>query len=69
MQYRTSDRFTARRSLDPDCLREHADVRLSDDSVFHSMLGLGDVTSGAYDHGLDLFASCTRPPVIATWSD
>ncbi|MDF5983326.1 hypothetical protein P4056_24405 [Pseudomonas aeruginosa] len=35
--------------------------RLSQDNLFHSMLGLLEVRTGAYDPGLDLFASAVRP--------
>ncbi|MBE1183159.1 hypothetical protein IH741_25950, partial [Escherichia coli] len=36
----------------------------SQDNLFHSMLGLLEVRTGAYDPGLDLFAPCRAPEVL-----
>ena len=47
--------------LDSGCLRQRSDEELSQDNLFHSMLGLLEVRTGAYDPGLDLFARAVRP--------
>lgn len=59
MQLWTSDRFDARRGLDPDCIRSHADAPLSHDNFFHSVLGLADVTTSLRKPELNLFEACT----------
>jgi lipid A ethanolaminephosphotransferase len=44
------------------CLRaEAAKQPVSHDNLFHSLLGIFDVQSRAYDRGLDLFAACREP--------
>jgi lipid A ethanolaminephosphotransferase len=44
------------------CLRaEAAKQPVSHDNLFHSLLGIFDVQTRAYDRGLDLFASCREP--------
>lgn len=53
-----ADRFNARRGLDLDCVRSHADAPLSHDNFFHSVLGLADVATGVRKPALDLFAAC-----------
>jgi lipid A ethanolaminephosphotransferase len=58
MQLWASDRFNARRGLDLDCVRNHADAPLSHDNFFHSVLGLADVATGVRKPALDLFAAC-----------
>jgi lipid A ethanolaminephosphotransferase len=58
MQLWTSDRFNARRGLDTECVRNHADAPLSHDNFFHSVLGLADVATGVRKPALDLFAAC-----------
>ena len=45
--------------LDKNCLLRKADEPLSQDNLFHSVLGLLDVKTSAYDTSLDMFASCT----------
>lgn len=47
--------------LDSGCLRQRSNEELSQDNLFHSMLGLLEVRTGAYDPGLDLFARAVRP--------
>ncbi len=44
--------------LDMRCLRARADVPLSHDNLFHSVLGVFDVRTKAYARDLDLFAPC-----------
>ena len=50
--------------LDSGCLRQRSNEELSQDNLFHSMLGLLEVRTGAYDPGLDLFAPCRAPEVL-----
>jgi lipid A ethanolaminephosphotransferase len=48
-------------SLDLKCLRDHAkNDRISHDHLFHSVLGLMNVTTKIYDSNLDIFYSCKR---------
>ncbi|MFM4677432.1 phosphoethanolamine transferase [Aeromonas media] len=47
------------RQLDQDCLRQEAgSKRFSHDNLFHSMLGIMDVQTQAYDGKLDMFKPC-----------
>ncbi len=47
------------RQLDQNCLRQEAgSKRFSHDNLFHSMLGIMDVQTQAYDGKLDLFKPC-----------
>lgn len=54
-----SPSFLQRMKLDKNCLLRKADEPLSQDNLFHSVLGLLDVKTSAYDTSLDMFASCT----------
>jgi lipid A ethanolaminephosphotransferase len=54
-----SPSFLQRMKLDKNCLLRKADEPLSQDNLFHSVLGLLDVKTSAYDASLDMFASCT----------
>jgi len=56
-----SPSFLQRMKLDKNCLLRKADEHLSQDNLFHSVLGLLDVKTSAYDASLDMFASCTAP--------
>ena len=44
--------------LSEECMRSHAAEPVSHDNLFHSMLGVLDVQTVAYDAGMDLFAPC-----------
>lgn len=44
--------------LDNRCLQGKRDVALSQDNLFHSLLGLLEVNTHAYESSLDLFTSC-----------
>lgn len=44
--------------LDPGCLRTRADLRISHDHLFHSVLGMMQVTTTAYRPDLDAYAPC-----------
>ena len=49
-------------AVDTRCLQEERNAPLSQDNLFHSMLGLLGVKSEVYDKKLDMFAGCrTRP--------
>ncbi|WP_439112582.1 phosphoethanolamine transferase [Hydrogenophaga sp.] len=50
-----------RTGLRSDCLRARADQALSHDHLFHSVLGLLDVRTQAYQPALDLFEPCAVP--------
>jgi lipid A ethanolaminephosphotransferase len=45
-------------ALDAACLGKERDKPLSQDNLFHSVLGLLQVQTGEYKEGLDLFAPC-----------
>lgn len=51
--------------FDSQCLRDNREQALSHDNLFHSMLGLLQVHTSAYDAKLDLFAACRQTAVIA----
>lgn len=53
-----SSGFARRRGLDLACLRAHADRPLSHDNLFHSLLGLANVSTAAYRRELDAFSGC-----------
>ena len=55
-----SPELSAARGLDGACLRAPATRSASHDNLFHSVLGLMDVRTRAYDRELDLFAGCDR---------
>jgi len=59
-----SDSYKADFAVDTDCLGKLRDAPLSQDNLFHSMLGLLQVRSAVYQPSLDLFASC-RPWLAA----
>ncbi|AGI24521.1 hypothetical protein H681_13255 [Pseudomonas sp. ATCC 13867] len=50
-------------ALDGACLRQHSAQPLSQDNLFHSMLGLLEVRTRTYNAGLDMFAGCREPSV------
>ena len=53
--------------VDGQCLRAHAQTPVSHDHLFHSLLGLLDVQTQAYEARLDLFAGCrTRAATAPT---
>lgn len=43
------------------CLREHAAQPVSHDNLFHSLLGVLDIQTRAYEPAMDLFAPCRSP--------
>ncbi|WP_062118553.1 phosphoethanolamine transferase [Aureimonas sp. AU40] len=56
-----SDGYQALRPTDLACLKAQKDAPLSQDNLFHTMLGMMDVSTNAYDKGLDAFAACRDP--------
>jgi len=50
--------FAADRGIDMRCMRKNADAPASHDNLFHSVLGLMQVSTRAYDRRRDLFANC-----------
>lgn len=53
-----SPAFEQRSGVGTACLRSQADARLSHDNLFHSVLGLLQVDTGAYRRELDAYAAC-----------
>lgn len=53
-----SQGFVSSKQLDLRCLKAKANDSLSHDNIFHSVLGIMDVSAGLYDRNLDVFASC-----------
>lgn len=53
-----SDEFKQTMALDEACLRDAATRSASHDNVFHSILGLMDVTTGVRDDALDIVGAC-----------
>ncbi|WNW09986.1 phosphoethanolamine--lipid A transferase [Pseudomonas sp. DTU_2021_1001937_2_SI_NGA_ILE_001] len=47
--------------VDTDCLQNNRNLPLSQDNLFHSMLGLLDVKTSEYQKSLDMFAACRKP--------
>jgi len=62
-----SPAFRRNHGVDQDCLRRRAGQPASHDNLFHSLLGVLDVETSAYEGALDLFAGCraTRPQLQA----
>jgi len=57
-----SPQFAAARGVDLGCLRRRSDDVVSQDNLFHSVLGLMQVRTPEYDVALDLFARCEVAP-------
>lgn len=53
-----SDSFQKRIGLNAPCLADRRDSVLSHDNIFHSILGMLQVQTNAYDPALDIFAGC-----------
>lgn len=53
-----SDAFVSRFGLNRDCLEKQAAQPLTHDYLFHSILGMLDVRTSAYDRAYDFTASC-----------
>ena len=59
-----SDNYKEDFGVDTDCLARLSDAPLSQDNLFHSMLGLLQVHTELYQQSLDMFAGC-RPWLAA----
>ncbi|PWB34685.1 phosphoethanolamine transferase [Pseudomonas sp. SDI] len=59
-----SDNYKRAYAVDGDCLKQSSSQPLSQDNLFHSMLGLLQVQTQVYNPRLDLFAAC-RPAQAA----
>jgi lipid A ethanolaminephosphotransferase len=53
-----SDNYRQSFAVDNDCMKNRRDAPLSQDNLFHSMLGLLRVRTKVYDPALDMFAGC-----------
>lgn len=53
-----SEGFLKEQHLNKNCLRENASQRVSHDNLFHSILGLTNVTTNVYDANLDIYKDC-----------
>ncbi|KAA8689177.1 putative Membrane protein [Pseudomonas caricapapayae] len=53
-----SDTYQKSFAVTPDCLARQRNAPLSQDNLFHSMLGLLKVDTQVYDPSLDMFAGC-----------
>ncbi|MDH4869783.1 phosphoethanolamine--lipid A transferase [Pseudomonas sp. BN515] len=61
-----SDSYRKDFDLDTSCLGKERDKPLSQDNLFHSVLGLLQVQTGEYKEGLDLFAPCRAGSTAVT---
>lgn len=59
-----SPAFRRSHDIDEACLQRRAAKQASHDNLFHSLLGVLDVQTEAYDRDLDLFEGCRRPAVL-----
>ena len=55
-----SQGFRSRFGIDNDCLGARSKQSFSHDNVFHSVLGMLNVSTAVYNPKLDLFHACTR---------
>lgn len=53
--------LAAEQRIDISCMKRNAASPASHDNLFHSVLGLMQVSTGEYDKRLDLFRGCTGP--------
>jgi len=59
MMFWMSEGFEKAKSFDRSCMQDHAQTKTySQDNLFHSMLGVMDVQTDAYNSELDLFKQC-----------
>lgn len=56
--------FAASAGIDMACLRQRAAQPVSHDHLFHSVLGLLDVSTSVYEKDWDFSATCRRTPVV-----
>ncbi|MFV0448817.1 MAG: phosphoethanolamine transferase [Vibrio sp.] len=53
-----SDGFKQEKQIKAGCLENHSSRQYSQDNLFHSLLGIMDVSTNTYNPNMDLFASC-----------
>ena len=53
-----SNDFVKRFGINPNCLNQQKETRLSHDNYFHSVLGLLDIKTSVYKPELDAYAAC-----------
>lgn len=49
-------------AITADCLAEQARKTVSHDNLFHTVIGIMDIETTAYDRSLDIFAACSHHP-------
>lgn len=54
----TSESYSRRAQIDPECLRTEAKLPVSHDFFYHTVLGAAELRNQAYDRRLDLIAGC-----------
>ena len=59
-----SEEFQRHFAIDTACLAHRTGDRFSHDNLFHSVLGLLNVETRAYDGNLDIFAGCRQQPGV-----
>lgn len=59
-----SPAFRRSHDIDEACLRRRAAQPASHDNLFHSLLGVLDVQTSAYERDLDLFDGCRMPAAL-----
>ncbi len=59
-----SPAFRRSHDIDEACLERRAAQPASHDNLFHSLLGVLDVQTAAYERGLDLFNGCRTGPAL-----
>jgi lipid A ethanolaminephosphotransferase len=57
-----SSGFAQAGGLDVNCLHGRASAPASHDQLFHTLMGLTDVSTAIYEPALDISAACRRPP-------
>ncbi|MCD5995697.1 phosphoethanolamine--lipid A transferase [Pseudomonas sp. CDFA 602] len=60
-----SDSYQHAFAVNPQCLGKERDTPLSQDNLFHSMLGLLKVDTQVYNPSLDMFAGCRSEQAMA----
>lgn len=55
-----SDAYKTSFAVDTGCLQNERNAPFSQDNLFHSMLGLLEVSTKVYNPGLDIFAGCRQ---------
>ena len=55
-----SEKYSTRFGIDRTCLAARAKQPFSHDNLFHSVLGMLNVSTAVYNPKLDLFHACTR---------